>query len=337
MPAQNVISPLPSDVHVNRPMTQISLAYMQDQSVFMASSVFPNVPVLKQSDFWFSFPKGTFYKNRMKVRGLSERSPIVAFAVQQDTPYNCVVKSLAEPIDDRLRANTDDPINLDQVVSLQLTYNALIEREQRWITSFFGSGIWTGDYTGQSANPTGSQFLQWNDAASDPIGDVRRARSRAHLASGGRKPNVMVMPMSIYDVLVEHPDVIERVKFSTPSGQPARVTKEILAALFEVDRIVVCEAIADTSADGPATTASLAYICPKHVGLFYVTPAPSLMSISAGLTFTWTGYLGATDMGTRIARWREQNIKSDMFEIESAYDMKLVAADAGTMLLNAIA
>lgn len=340
--AANVISPLPSAVHVNRPMTNMSLAYMQAQSNFVASQVFPTIAVNKQSDFYFSFPKGTFYKNKMKTRGLSEESPLIAFGVQSETPYNCVVKSVAEPVDDRLRANVDDPIQIDRIVSLQLTMSDLIERESRWIAAFFGASIWTGDYTGVSASPTTSQFLQWDNSASDPIVDVVNAKARAFLAMGGVEPNVMVMGKPVFDILLQHPDIIDRIKYGQTPGSPAMVTKEMLAALFGVDRIVVASAIQDTSVDGPATTTTLAYIAGKHVGLFYVPPSPGLMQMAPGYTFAWNGYLGLGSgsynaMGSRIRNWRQESIRSDVFEIESAIDMKLVCADAGTMLLSAVA
>jgi len=339
--AANVISPLPSAAHVNRQMTNMSLAYMQAQTNFVANSVFPTIAVQKQSDFYFSFPKGTFYKNKMKTRGLSVESPIIAFGIQTETPYSCVVKSVAEPVDDRLRANADDPLQIDRVVALQLTMSDLIEREARWVAAFFGASIWTGDYTGVATGPTGSQFLRWDNAASDPLVDVANAKARAFLAMGGQEPNVMVISKPVYEVLLQHPDIIDRIKYGQTPGSPAIVTKEILAAMFGVERIVVASAIQDTSVDGPATTATLSYIAGNHVGLFYVPPAPGIMAMAAGYTFAWNGYLGIgsggyNSYGARIRNWRQESIRSDVFEIESAVDMKLVCADAATMLVNVI-
>lgn len=340
--AANVISPLPSAVHVNRPMTNMSLAYMQSKGNFVANAVFPTIPVNKQSDFYFSFPKGTFYKNKMKTRGLSTESPLIAFGVQSETPYQCVVKSVAEPVDDRLRANVDDPIQIDRIVAEQLTMSDMIEREARWVAAFFAASIWTGDYTGVASSPTGSQFLQWDNDASNPILDVKNAKSRAFLAMGGIEPNVGVMSKPVWDVLEQHPDIIDRIKYGQTPGAPAMVTREIVAQLFGLDRLIIASAIQDTSVDGPATTSTLAYIAGKHFGLFYVPPSPGLMQMAAGYTFAWNGYLGMGSggynaMGARIRNWRQESIRSDVFEIESAVDMKLVSADAATMLLSAVA
>jgi hypothetical protein len=46
--------PTASDVHVNTPLTNISIAYMQMQSEYKAADIFPIVPVSKQTDRYFS-------------------------------------------------------------------------------------------------------------------------------------------------------------------------------------------------------------------------------------------------------------------------------------------
>ena len=42
-------NPTQSDLHVNVPLTNVSVAYMQDKAHFIADKVFPRVPVQKQS------------------------------------------------------------------------------------------------------------------------------------------------------------------------------------------------------------------------------------------------------------------------------------------------
>ena len=42
-------NPTQSDLHVNVPLTNVSVAYMQDKATFIADKVFPRVPVQKQS------------------------------------------------------------------------------------------------------------------------------------------------------------------------------------------------------------------------------------------------------------------------------------------------
>jgi len=46
--------PTARDVHVNAPLTNISIAFLQTQDSFVASRVFPSIPVTKQSDRYYT-------------------------------------------------------------------------------------------------------------------------------------------------------------------------------------------------------------------------------------------------------------------------------------------
>ena len=39
--------------------------------------------------------------------------------------------------------------------------------------------------------------------------------------------------------LVDHPDLVDRVKYGQTAGRPAAVSREALAAILELDRILV--------------------------------------------------------------------------------------------------
>ena len=60
--------PNSSNVHVDAVLTNISIAYMQDQSNFIASQVFPEVPVDKQSDKFFVFDKNSWFRDEAQKR-----------------------------------------------------------------------------------------------------------------------------------------------------------------------------------------------------------------------------------------------------------------------------
>jgi len=97
----------------------------------------------------------------------------------------------------------------------------------------------------------------------------------------------------------------------------------------------VASAIKNTAAKGQ--TAAHSYIAGKAAALFYVPPAPGLMTPSAGYTFAWTGFAGAGGEGQRIKRFRLERIESDRVEGQMAYDHKKVAADLGYFFNTIIA
>src|SRR5690554_4523754 len=97
-------NPTPSDVHVNRPLTTMSLAFMQSADGFVADRVFPNIPVMKQSDTYFTYDRGYFNRVEMKKRAPSTESAGGGYAIGTDS-YNAQVYAFHKDIDDQLRAN----------------------------------------------------------------------------------------------------------------------------------------------------------------------------------------------------------------------------------------
>ena len=62
------MKPTPSDVHVNQPLTNISIAYLQSQMRFVADRIFPVIPVEKQSDRYYTYDRGDWNRNEMQER-----------------------------------------------------------------------------------------------------------------------------------------------------------------------------------------------------------------------------------------------------------------------------
>lgn len=79
---------------------------------------------------------------------------------------------------------------------------------------------------------------QWSDPASDPVSDVATAREAIRAATG-KNPNVMTIGPKVAVALKKNPKIIDRVKY-TGRDIP---TMELLASLFEIDKVVVGNAI----------------------------------------------------------------------------------------------
>ena len=186
--------------------------------------------------------------------------------------------------------------------------------------------MWTTEYTGVSATPTGSQRLQWNDANANPIEDVR-AGKRTIAQSTGFEPNKLVLGRAVYDALLDHPDIIDRIKYGQTAGAPAMAGADSLARLFNVDEILVMNGIENTAQEG--RTAAHSFIGGKHAMLCYSTPTPGLMTPTAGYTFSWTGLLGNGAEGNRIRSFRLEQLQADRVEIDMAFDLRLISADLG--------
>lgn len=333
------IEPGRSDVHVNRPLTNISLAFTQKADNFIAMKVFPNVSVAKQSDAYFTYDRGEFNRDEMEERAPGTESAGGTYSIGTDT-YYARIRAYHKDIPDPVRANQDNPINLDREATTFCTQKALINREKNWAAAFFPAshapgGVWTFDVDGAASatapasfdptNASANDKVFWNDASSTPIEDVRQGK-RFVLESTGFAPNVMVLGRAVYDSLLDHPDLVGRLDRGQTTGA-AMVNKAAMAALFEVDEVLVMDAVENTAVKGQ--TAVHAFIGGKNALLAYRPPAPGIMTPAAGYTFSWTGYMGATADGMRIKRFRMDHLEVDRVEIDSAYALKKVSADLG--------
>jgi hypothetical protein len=332
-------SPSRSDVHVNKPLTNISVAYLQDESAFVAGKVFPVIPVEKQSDAYFTYDRGDFNRDEMEERTPGTESAGGTYDIGNET-YYARKRAFHRDVPDDVRANADDPIDLDSEATLFVTQKALINREVNFVSNFFQAGApgdyWTFDVDGVASSPTAAasfdptnasnnDVLQWNDASSTPVEDIRRGR-RFVQESTGFKPNSLTLGQAVYDALIDHPDIVGRIDRGQTQGA-ARANLVTLADLFELDQVLVMGAVRNTAKKG--VSASHSFIGGKHALLTYTPRNPGLMTPAAGYTFAWKGQFGMTPQGFRVKKFRMDPLESDRIEIDSAYDQKKIAADLG--------
>jgi hypothetical protein len=305
--------------------------FVQDTANFVADKVFPVVPVAKQSDKYVTFPKGFFFRDEVKPRPLGGRAPVAGYEVGEGT-YIAEEFALAHKIDDRVRANADQPLDPDRAAMRLLTTQMLIHRDIDWVTTFFGTSIWGLDRTGVASGPTGNEFIQFDAAGSDPIGLVEAEKERI-VGVTGYSPNVLVMGAKVFRIVKSHSDVIDRVKYT----QTGIVDLGLLASLFGVDKVVVPRSVQNTANEGAAD--AISFIVPSDdMLLCYSAPAPAIEVPSGGYIFAWTGLIpGATNaFGGVIQRGREDLAHSDHVEIRASWDQKLIASELGTFFNTAV-
>lgn len=330
-------NPAQSDLHINAPLTNVSVAYIQSSKEFIATKVFPKVPVKKQSDLYWKYSKSDWRRTDVTKRAPSTETPGVGWKFDTDS-YFCHVYGVHKDIDDQVRANADSNFKVDSDATKFVTNQLLLKRDQDWCNTFFKTGVWTTEKTGVSASPGADEFLQWNDDASDPINVVSEWVVNFRELTG-YAPNTMVIGAHVLRELKNHPDIIDRIKYT----QRGIVTQDLIATLFDVDRIVTAYA---TSATGPETTdaatqdaaSTYSFIADsKSILLAYSPSGPSLQTPAAGYTFTWDGYAAGNSEGIRIKNFRQEHIASDRVEGEMTYDMKVVAPDMAIFASEVVA
>ena len=314
-----------SDVHVSVPLTNISIAYVQDQNVFVADKAFPEVRVNNQANSYYEYDVGEFATDEVEARAPNTQSQGITLTPSTDS-YNCRVYGLHIDIPDEIRLNADSQVQLDRAVTIALTQRAMIQKERRFMADYFRAGVWGTDI---DVNAAGAMGDAWNTA--NPLVGAKgiRTGARSMLQRTGFRPNIALIGVQLYDVLLDHPNIVGRFDRGQTPGGAADPTNRQLASLLRLDAVYPIEGIYNTS--DLDETAAMSFVAADDAMLLLHRPrSPGLMTPSCGYTFQWTRYTRANQRGMRVRRFRMEANQADRIELLMAYDMKQTGAPLGT-------
>ncbi len=323
--------PTKSQAHIDKALTNISVAYMQDENSFIADKVFPKIPVKKQSDVYFVYNKGDFFRDEARVRGGASESVGGEYGVEASDPYYAKVWAFHKDVTEQERANSDEPLSCDQDATDFVTQKMLIKKEVVWASKYFKTGVWTSELAGVDSTPSSTQAIKFNLTTSDPIAVV--TNQIVEMASQtGFKPNTLVMSPKVFFALKNHAAILDRIKYT----QKGIVTADLLATLFEVENVYIPWGVVNSATQGE--TDVIDFIMGNHMLLCYINPKPALKKPSAGYIFTWTGLEGAGAFGNRIVRlpMDQLGLGTERIEGEIAFDCKVVAQDLGVFFKDIV-
>lgn len=322
--------PTISDVHIDAILTNISVAYMQKAENMIADKVFPVVPVDKKSNKYFTYDKNDWFRDEAQRRAPGTESAGGGYNLSTTT-YSADVFAFHKDVDDQTLANADTPLNPLREAAEFVTSRLLLRREVQFISDFMTTGVWATDATGVAASPTGEDFIQWsNYTTSDPIEDIEEAKEDI-LSTTGYEANTLVLGYQAFRQLKNHPDVVDRYKYTTSSV----ITEEMMARLFGVDRILVAKSVKATNLEG--VTPAYGFNFGKSACLLHVAPNPGLMTPSAGYIFAWTGVSGGLGSTIGTSQFRMESLRAARIEAEVAFDNKVVASDLGYFFASCVA
>lgn len=305
--------PLPSDVHIDVALSNLSIKYQNAELV--GERLFPALTVDKDSNKYFIYGKEDMRTYRTK-RAPGTRAASMDWSVSSDS-YKCEEYSLEHAIADEVRNEADAPLKPESDASEMLTKALMLDHEVRIATL----ALTTGSYATGHANAAAKK---WDDfTASDPVEDIRAMNSLIH-SKIMQPANTLLLGKQVYDVLRNHPAILGRLG----DNAMRKVTTAMLAELFDVQEVLVGGARQITSAEGAATEAS-SYVWGKNVILAYKGQT-GLKTITFGQVFRRQGF-------RQVEGWREQPIKSDIIKVADKTDEKIIASGAGALLTAVVA
>ena len=274
-------------------LTDFSKIISNNSADFVASKLFPRVPVKNKSGKYYIY--GT--ENLLLSR--STRLPGTpfdqsGFTVSSDT-YSCEMLGREHPIPDEERSEAAAGVNLEEDVTSHLTSLVDLELENR-VASLINTTNIT-QYT------TLSGTTQWTDytTPSVPLTNIKTAQA-AISAACGFGPNTILLPYTVALTLANHPAVVELRKYTDPK----LINSAGLPNPFLGMNVLLANARYSSTKAGQ--TATLADLWGDICLLAYVNPNPSMRSITLGATFEY--------QGRAVGTYRNDPIKSDVVRVE---------------------
>jgi len=323
--------------HIDRVLSNISVAYQQSPNAFIADKVFPVIPVTKQSDIYYTYSKDDFFRDEVKERARGAESAGGQWNITTADPYHCKKFAFHYDVSPEERVNYDAPLNVDRDTTEWLAEKMLLKREVDFANKFFKVGIWGKNVAGVASNPGANQILKFSDPLSDPVQIINDSMLEM-AGSTGKRPNFIIMAPDVFYALKNHDAIMDRIKYT----QKGIITLDLIAALFEVDNIYIPWAILNSGPTTPTYDTAKGvtdFIYKGKMLVGYKASRPSLKEASAGYIFAWTGLEGSNAMtGSRMVRIKmdQLGLGTERLEHEMAYDQKLICADMGQFYSNLV-
>lgn len=306
-------------VYVDQALTQISQMYKNDDMSFIAEKIFPAVLVDKPTGVYWTYGKEYLRKPSSTLRTGRGPTPEMSFTRTKANYGPLKEHDLKDYITWEERKTQDNPINVDTDTVIALNQAMDIEKEVNLANTLSNTAIIT-----QNTTLIGGQ--QWSDYVnSNPFNDI--ATGATLMRKNGLKPaNTAFMGWETWQQLVNHPDLLDRVKYSSLGV----LTNELFLNLFAsagIQNIYVGQGVYDSSVEGASTTNGFAW--GKNFWLAYVG-APQLRQVNGGFTLVLKD-------GRYVDRWTDQDEKVDWIRNNDFYEQKLVGVEAFYLIKNAVA
>jgi hypothetical protein len=303
---------------------------MQGQDVFIAEKVFPRIPVEKASAIYYKYDQDAWLRDEAQQRADATQSAGSGYTVSTDT-YNAKVWAFHKDVGDQVLQNYTNPLDPIRDATNYVASRMMLRQEIDFASKYFTTGVWGTDMTGVASAPTGNQFIKWSDYVnSTPLIDIEVAKEKVAGATGF-PVNTLVMGKAVFNALKNHPTIIDRIKYTTENIP----TTALLAALFDVDRVLVATSLVNTAVEGQ--NKNIAYNFGKSVLLTHSAPAPGLLTPSAGYTFVWNGVSDGQGLSVGTKSFRMEENAALRIESQMAWDNKVVAPELGVFMATAVA
>lgn len=302
------------DVHVNQPLTNFALQFRN--RAFVAEELFPVVPVVKESDLYYTF-------SREELRDVDTRRAAGALAkeiewVPSTATYTAEEYALRHLLPDRIVNNADSPVRprINTVAKLMKWIMLGQEKRVQQIAQNSNNSIAT-----VAASP------KWDGTSPTIEKDIDTAKDSVR-NNAGVEPNAILLAENVKDVVKRDSTLRDLIRYVINLGAGNRellMNGELPPVMFNL-AIIIAGAVEDTSKFGASS--SIAKIWGDSVPVFYREMSPSLDAI------TW-GYIMRVQ-NPLVTTYRDDPRKGEWVEASILQAEELVSTSAANLITDVL-
>lgn len=314
------------------PLAGVSVSYKNMD--YIADRVFPildtNDPKVKIT----KYIRGDWFRDEAAIRAAGARAARGApktTSVSVSTDEYAFASEVTDE-DRRFSKSLGAPALQPDQDAIEFAADKVDLKKERRVASLITGGTWADGNSG-GADAEGL----WSPAGSTNtfLADIETGR-KAIRSYIGLNPNVLVIDDATYGALKECAAVLDKIKYT----QRGVLTRELLAAMLDLDEVLVGKAVYSSAAEkSDGTDLTLVDIwtvtATKGMGfLFYRPPRLGMKVQCAGLQYRIKYENG---QARRTSTWREPAEHKDVYEVAEDTDIVQIDAYAGYLFKDTYA
>ena len=312
------------------PLADISIKYQN--GAFIGDRIFPIIDTSDPKMNIFKYLKADWFRDEAQIRGRGGRAVRSTFKMTS-IPYNTEEYAFASEVADEDRkfaASRMAPPLQPDTDAIEFCADKIDLSKERRIAALVKATNW-------SAAGVGGEDADghWAEVgATNTFMTKVEARKETIRANTGFRPNVLMIDAGTFAKIKMVEEVLDRIKYGGGEADPAKVTTRMIAALFELEEVVIGEAIYNSAKETKAgtemtsvniwentATKGMAFLYYRPVSLGLKTPMPG---VQVRLRYE-DGQI------RRTTTWREAAEHQDVYEVAEETDIVATGTDLGFM------
>jgi hypothetical protein len=304
------------------PLQNVSIAYRNRN--YIADRVFPIIDTADAKAKIARYLKGAWFRDEAAIRGPGARAARGGYPIDWITASTTEYAFAKEVTDeDRrfLKATNAPPLKPDQD-AIEFCADRIDLKKERLVASMIIAGTWSG-VAGEDAEGGWAAASGSNTFITDVETRIETIRSNT-----GIRPNVLVLSANTLAAVKQVSDVLDRIKYV----ERGIVSAPLIAALFELDEVLIGDAIYSSAKETKAGTDFTAVnIWEKNAtkGSAFLCYRPSSPGLKTPMAGCQVRLMYENNQARRVTSWREDAEHQDVYEVAEESDIVQTGADCG--------